>query len=114
MTRTISGAILLAAVMTVIAGCDAVVQKATGQYMKMKMIEICGEDDKACVAAVNAQYDSCESKYKNEWSAYMKASSSEEDTILDDYMAKLLTCVVDKDGNSYFEYNTDKPDQAGS
>lgn len=33
----------------------------------------------------------------------MNARSSKE--LLDDYMFKLFTCVVDVDGDSYFEYN---------
>jgi hypothetical protein len=103
--RTITKAVLFGMVIAATVGCDVVVQKATGQIIKMKMADICGEEDKGCLAAVDKQYGACETKYKNEWSAYMNAGSSKEDALLDDYMAKLFTCVVDVDGDPYFEYS---------
>jgi hypothetical protein len=103
--RTITKAVLFGLIITATAGCDMVAQKATGQIIKIKMVEICGEEDKGCLAAVDEQYGACETKYKNEWSAYMTARSSKEDALLDDYMAKLFTCVVDVDGDPYFEYS---------
>lgn len=103
--RTITKAVLFGMVIIAATGCDIVAQKATGQIMKMKMAEICGEEDKGCLAAVDEQYGACETKYKKEWSAYMNVRSSEEDAVLDDYMSKLFTCVVDADGDPYFEYN---------
>lgn len=71
------------------------------------MIDICGEEDKACLAAVDEQYEPCETKYVKEWTEYVNAGASKEDALLDSYMAKLFSCVVDKDGDSYFSYNPD-------
>lgn len=105
MVRTITKVVLFGMVIAATVGCDRVVQKATGQILKIKMVEICGEEDKGCLAAVDEQYGPCETKYKNEWSAYMNARSSKEDALLDDYMSKLFTCVVDVDGDPYFEYS---------
>ena len=87
-------------------GCDEVTQKVTGKFIKSQMIGVCGEADKECIAAVEEQYDACEARYKNEWSAYMDARSSEEDELLDDYMSKLFACVVDENDEPYFEYDS--------
>ena len=103
MVRTITKAVLFGMAIAATAGCDRIAQKATGEIFKIEMVEICGEEDKGCLAAVDEQYGACETKYGNEWSAYMNARSSKE--LLDDYMSKLFTCVVDVDGDPYFEYN---------
>lgn len=107
MVRTISRAILFLVIATAVSGCENVVQKATGYFLKQKMIEICGEDDKPCLAAVAEQYDACETKYADEWTAYIHAGPAKEDALLDAYMARLFSCVVDKDGDAYFSYKPD-------
>jgi hypothetical protein len=87
-----SKALLLVSLAVLLGGCDLALQKAAGKYLKLRMIEICGEDDKACIAAVNAQYEICEAKFSEDYQAYMKARPSEEEEILDAYMSKLFTC----------------------
>lgn len=105
--RTISKAILFLVIATAVSGCEIVVQKATGYFLKQRMIEICGEEDKPCLAAVAEQYESCETKYANEWTAYVHAGPAKEDALLDAYMSRLFSCVVDKEGDAYFSYEPD-------
>lgn len=103
--RMVSKTILLVMFVMAVAGCDKAMQKITGVYIKSSMTDLCGEEDEDCIVAVDEQYGSCETKYESEWSAYMNAGSSVEDDLLDEYMSKLYTCVVDKDGDTYFEYD---------
>lgn len=107
MARTISRAILIAVLATALTGCESVMQKATGYFLKERMIEICGQDDKACLAAVDAQYDACEKKYQKEWSAYLHAGPEKEDALMEVYLSRLFSCVVDQDGVAYFAYKPD-------
>ncbi len=106
MFRRIPGAMLLIAVATTLAGCESGLQKATGYFLKQRMLEICKED-KACLAAVDEQYASCEARHAREWLAYLHAGPAREDALLSDYMSKLFSCVVDKDGDAYFAYKPD-------
>lgn len=108
MARIISRAVLLVAIATAVAGCQSMAQKTSGHFLKKRMIEICGKEDEACLAAVDEQYDACEKKYAKEWSAYMNASPAKEDALLDRYLSRMFSCVVDKRGRSYFAYNPTK------
>ena len=108
MARTISKAILLAAFAVAVVGCTSMTQKTTGHFLKKRMIEICGKEDEACVAAVDAQYDACEKKYEKEWDAYMNASPAKEDALMDRYLSRLFACVVDQNGRAYFAYKPTK------
>lgn len=77
--------------------------------MKTGLIEACGKQDKACIAAVKAQFDVCHKEYNKEWHAYMNAGLFvDDDKLLEIYTGKIYSCVVDADGDPYFVSNTKK------
>jgi hypothetical protein len=85
-----------------LTSCDS----AVVSYSKMEMKEACGKEDLECIAAVDSQYDACHAKYKNEWKAIDEARNSEVDKFMEIYATKLNACIVDKNGESFFSYDT--------
>jgi len=79
--------------------------KAGAEFLKAALKANCGDEDAACIAAVNSQFDSCQSKYEKEWNDYMHSSISKEDELLEMYSLKMFGCIVDENGEPYFEYN---------
>lgn len=73
------------------------------KLVKQQLTESC-EDDSDCAYAVRMQFDACHRKFRKEWQAYMDASGSEEDRYLTEYSNKLYACIVNEDGEPYFEY----------
>jgi hypothetical protein len=70
--------------------------------VKFTLLEICGSEDESCISIVENQYDPCHEKYINEWEKYMNASLSDDEYLLDDYLNKMMSCIVDENGNQYF------------
>ncbi len=97
-----------------LASCDYVfnnyaLNEAASAFPKSGLIEVCGKQDKACIAAVKAQFDTCHKKYNKEWHAYMSASLfANDDKLLEAYTSSLYGCIVDTDGDPYFTSNTKK------
>jgi len=69
------------------------------------MKDVCGEEDPKCVAAVDAQFDPCHSRYEKDWAAYMNAGVDEEDELLAVYSKSMYACIVDADGEPYFVFD---------
>lgn len=88
-----------------IAGCDRIFNFISDKAMKAQMIEICGEEDVGCIQAVESQFDQCAGQYEEDNQAYMEAPTSREDELLDIYLNNLYGCIVDDEGNPYFEYS---------
>lgn len=88
-----------------LSGCDNAINYAGSRYLKMSLKDVCGEEDKECIAAVDEQFDPCHDKYKADWDAYMEASESEEDVHLERYSTSMYGCIVDKDGSPYFVFD---------
>ena len=89
----------------ILAGCDQLLNKAGAQYLKFSLKDACGEEDTACIAAVESQFDPCQEKYEKEWNAYMNSSTSTEDELLKIYSEKMYGCIVDEDGDPYFVFS---------
>lgn len=87
------------------AGCDQLSNKAGAKLLKVSLKANCGDEDTDCIAAVENQFDSCQSNYEKEWNDYMNASASKEDELLEIYSLKMCGCIVDENGEPYFEYN---------
>ena len=88
-----------------LSGCDNAINYAGAQYLKISLKEVCGEEDRECIAAVDKQFDPCHDKFKADWAAYMKASASKEDEYLVCYSENMYGCIVDKDGIPYFVFD---------
>lgn len=86
----------------IFSGCNQAFNTAGAQYLKLGLKKACFEEDPACVAAVNDQFDACHEKYEKKWDAYMNSSTSDEDELLKLYSEKMYSCIVDDNGNPYF------------
>ncbi|MBU6950108.1 hypothetical protein [Hahella sp. HN01] len=91
-----------------LTGCDSLIGLAGEKLQKTHLIDTCGEDDPACISAVEAQFDACHTKHKEHWNAFMKATNEkEEDLHLERYSQGLYDCIVDENGDPYFYYDPD-------
>jgi len=88
-----------------LAGCNEVINRASAEYLKYSLREVCGEDDPACIAAVDAQFDDCHDKSRGEWNAYMNSSLTDQDALLEAYSLKIYACIVDENGEPWFVYD---------
>lgn len=88
-------------------GCNKLVNKAGAEYLKFSLKGTCGEEDTACINAVETQFDSCHKKYEKDWENYMNSSISEEDQLLAVYSTNMYGCIVDEDGEPYFYFDPD-------
>ena len=89
--------ILLMALM--LSGCSSLVATVSVKYT---LLDICGTEDEMCISIVEKQFEPCQKKYRNEWEKYMNASLFNDEESLDDYINKMISCIVDEDGNPYF------------
>ena len=103
--RTLVRLVFLILLALPLSGCDQWLNRASAEFVKIGLKEVCGEEDKECLAAVEAQFDSCHKKYEKEWEAYMEASTAKEDEFLEIYLKGVYACIVDEDGQPYFEYD---------
>lgn len=101
----ISNIAMVLLVPTFLAGCDQALNKVGAEYLKISLKDTCGDEDPDCIAAVDTQFDSCHSKYEQDWNNYMNSSSSKEDELLEIYSKGLFACIVDQDGDSYFVFD---------
>lgn len=86
-------------------GCDGLIDTGIDEYFLRSLKDICGNKDKACISAVEQQFDSCRERYKREWESYMNSSIKEEDKILEIYSNKLYLCIIDENGDPYFYFD---------
>lgn len=93
---------LLLASSLLLPACDNVLTAP----MKLTLKYVCKDDDEACVAAVDQQFDSCHAKYKKYWDDALNSNSSNEDELMEKYNSRVTTCIVDKDGNPYFSFDS--------
>lgn len=103
--RTLRPTALLAVCLLGPVACDQAVDRASSEYLKYSLRQACGEDDSACIDAVNAQFDDCHANYRGQWDAYIDSTSSDEDAMLGVYLRGIYGCVVDKDGQPWFVYD---------
>jgi len=103
--RIIRPIALFCACLLCLAACSEVIDRASAEYLKYSLREVCGDDDPACIAAVNAQFDACHEKFRAQWSAYMNSTFAEEDALLEDYSRRMYACIVDENGEPWFVYD---------
>ncbi len=87
-----------------LSACEQAINQGAALYIQSEIIKACGEEDPACMAAVDEQFFPCHEQYKQYWNAYMHAGPGEEDRHLEQYYHGLYSCIVDQDGQAYFEY----------
>jgi hypothetical protein len=85
-----------------LAACEDAVNRGSAELLKYSLREACGEQDPACIEAVNSQFDACHARYAGEWSAYLNGSFRDEDALLGEYLRKIYGCLVDADGEPLF------------
>ena len=103
--HTINKLAIICLFTTFVASCDQILDKAASEYLKISLKDTCGEEDPACIAGVTDQFDSCHSKYEEDWNKYINSSSSQEDEFLEIYSKKVYGCIVDEDGDPYFIFD---------
>lgn len=87
-----------------LSACDNVLTAP----MKLTLKYICKDDDGACVAAVDQQFDSCHAKYKKYWDAALSSSAEDEDELMEAYNSRVTLCIVDDNGNPHFTFELEE------
>jgi hypothetical protein len=87
-----------------LTACEQAINQGAALYIKSEIMKACGAQDQACIAAVDELFFPCHDQHKQHWTAYMRAEPGEEDSHLDQYYLGLYGCIVDQDGQAYFEY----------
>ena len=67
--------------------------------LEYKLVDLCGEEDKECIAAVEAQIKSC--MVKSNWRDFLNNEDNEVE--LKRFTQKFYLCIVDQNGHPYFE-----------
>lgn len=70
--------------------------------LEISLIDLCGEQDKECIAAVESQISGC--MEKSDWRKYLENEDNKDE--LNRFTKAFYSCLVDEDGNPYFEPNT--------
>lgn len=91
-----------------LSACDLLINMAGPEFLKIILKGICGEEDAACIAAVDSQFDGCHSNNKGAWDKYMNSTSSKEDELLEKYSIALYRCIVDENGDPYFTFDPEQ------
>ncbi|MAM88027.1 MAG: hypothetical protein CME36_12055 [unclassified Hahellaceae] len=69
--------------------------------MELTLVDLCGDEDKECIAAVESQTGVC--MKKSNWRKYV--ASEDDQAELNRFTTEFYSCIVDKDGNSYFVHD---------
>lgn len=67
--------------------------------LEISLIDLCGEEDKECIDAVKSQISGC--MEKSNWRKYLESEDDQDE--LNRFTKEFYSCIVDKDGNPYFE-----------
>lgn len=67
--------------------------------LEYSLVDLCGEEDKACIAAVESQLKGC--MEKSNWQQYLNNDDDEEE--LKRFSRALYSCIVDEEGKPYFQ-----------
>jgi hypothetical protein len=69
--------------------------------LEYDLVKLCGDDDEECISAVKSQLKEC--MERSDWRRFLQ---SQEDQIeLKRFTSEFYACIVDTDGNPYFESN---------
>ena len=69
------------------------------KVLEYELIELCGDEDNECIAAVKAQIKDC--MVKSNWRDYFNAQEDEAE--LRRFTIDFYSCIVDPEGEPYFE-----------
>ncbi len=67
--------------------------------LELSLLDLCGEEDKQCIAAVKSQISGC--MEKSNWRKYLQDQDNEEE--LNRFTSEFYSCIVDEEGYPYFE-----------
>ncbi|HEY0720497.1 MAG TPA: hypothetical protein VGE50_04520 [Gammaproteobacteria bacterium] len=85
-----------------IACSDATVEEFTfRKVLEHDLINLCGDDDEACIHAVESQVKGC--MEKSDWRKYVESQDDPDE--LKRFTKEFYGCVVDANGHPYFVPN---------
>lgn len=67
--------------------------------LEFSLVDLCGEEDQECIAAVKTQIDGC--LEESDWRRYLAAEDNIEEE--NRFAKKFYSCITDDNGNPYFE-----------
>lgn len=88
----------LATVMLMACSDEMVEELAFRKSLEYNLSDLCGEDDKACVQAVESQTKEC--MEKSDWRKFLKAKDDPVEKKR--FTTEFYACIVDPAGKPYF------------
>ncbi len=87
-------------IVLLIGGCTAeqAEELAFRKVMEYQLTDECGEDNKACIEAVEEQIKAC--MEKSDWRKYV--NNGEDEAEMKRFINQFFPCFKDPNGNSYF------------
>ena len=103
--KTVTGLLAAVFMASALAGCSdgSVEEFAFRSMLEVSMSELCGEDDAACLEAVETQTRPC--MRQADWRRYME--NDEDPAELERFTTAFYACVVDEQGNPWFTVEED-------
>jgi hypothetical protein len=92
--------LLLLIICLLIGGCSSemVEELAFRKVMEYQLKDECRDEDKACIAAVEAQIESC--MIQSDWRQFLENEEDEEE--VQRFVSEFLPCFKDSEGSAYF------------
>ncbi len=92
--------LFLLTICLLIGGCsgEIIEELAFRKVMEYQLKDECGDEDKACVEAVEAQIESC--MKQSDWRRFLENEEDEEE--LKRFTSEFFPCFRDPDGEAYF------------
>ncbi|MBO9492359.1 hypothetical protein J7384_18500 [Endozoicomonas sp. G2_1] len=69
--------------------------------LEFSLVDLCGEEDKECIAAVKSQISGC--MEESNWRKYLENQDDPEE--VNRFVNEFYSCITDDEGNPYFESN---------
>ncbi len=91
--------ILLLLTMLLFSCDDSLQELAFRKTLEYELIDLCGKQEKKCIAAVKAQIKEC--MVKSDWKKFVTNQDNDEE--LKRFTTVFYACVVDANGEPYFE-----------
>lgn len=98
--KSVKGALAAVLALAGVVGCSdsSVEEFAFRNMLEVSMSELCGEEDEACLEAVETQTRPC--MRQADWRRYME--NDEDPVELKRFTTAFYACVVDDQGNPWF------------
>ena len=93
--------IFIPAMLLITVGCsgEQAEEFAFRKVMEYQLKDDCGEKDKACLKAIEAQIEAC--MIESDWRRYLENEENEEE--LQRFIRAFFPCFKDAQGNPYFD-----------